>query len=112
MAPMRHMRDPIGISSSPVLSLIQIMEENDAAGYHINPFDLAKVWPHADYPLIEVGIMELNRNPENFFAETEQVAFSPADIVRGISFSPDKMMQGRRRVRILTPWSFRFHAIN
>jgi catalase len=74
---------------------VQIMEEKDANTYHINPFDLTKVWPHADYPLIEVGIFELNRNPDNFFAETEQVAFSPANIVPGISFSPDKMLQGR-----------------
>jgi catalase len=74
---------------------VQIMGEKDAVSYHINPFDLTKVWPHNDYPLIEVGIMELNRNPENFFAETEQSAFSPANVVPGISFSPDKMLQGR-----------------
>jgi catalase len=74
---------------------VQIMEEKDANTYHINPFDLTKVWPHGDYPLIEVGYFELNRNPNNFFAETEQVAFSPANIVPGISFSPDKMLQGR-----------------
>jgi catalase len=74
---------------------VQIMEEKDANSYHINPFDLTKVWPHGDYPLIEVGMFELNRNPDNFFAETEQVAFSPANIVPGISFSPDKMLQGR-----------------
>ncbi|HQX46444.1 MAG TPA: catalase, partial [Steroidobacteraceae bacterium] len=60
-----------------------------------NPFDLTKVWPHKDYPLIEVGVMELNRNPENFFAEVEQSAFNPANIVPGIGFSPDKMLQGR-----------------
>ncbi len=71
------------------------MNEEDANTYHIHPFDLTKVWPHADYPLIEVGEMELNRNPDNFFAETEQAAFSPANIVPGISFSPDKMLQGR-----------------
>ncbi|GAC1334731.1 MAG: catalase [Collimonas sp.] len=74
---------------------IQIMPEKDAGSYHINPFDLTKVWPHKDYPLIEVGVMELNRNPENYFAEVEQVAFSPANVVPGISFSPDKMLQGR-----------------
>ncbi|WP_263381218.1 catalase [Granulicella arctica] len=74
---------------------IQIMEEKDAGSYHLNPFDLTKVWPHVDYPLIEVGVLELNKNPENYFAETEQVAFSPANIVPGISFSPDKMLQGR-----------------
>ncbi|SFH61739.1 catalase [Collimonas sp. OK307] len=74
---------------------VQVMPEEDAATYHINPFDLTKVWPHKDYPLIEVGVMELNRNAENFFAEVEQAAFNPAQIVPGISFSPDKMLQGR-----------------
>ncbi|MFC5478793.1 catalase [Massilia suwonensis] len=74
---------------------VQVMPERDAAAYHINPFDLTKVWPHADYPLLEVGVMELNRNPENFFAEVEQAAFNPAHIVPGIGFSPDRMLQGR-----------------
>ncbi|MCK7489920.1 MAG: catalase, partial [Anaerotruncus sp.] len=60
-----------------------------------NPFDLTKVWFHKDYPLIEVGVMELNRNPENYFAEVEQAAFNPANVVPGIGFSPDKMLQGR-----------------
>ncbi len=74
---------------------VQVMPERDAGGYHLNPFDLTKVWPHADYPLIEVGTMELNRNPENFFADVEQAAFNPANIVPGIGFSPDRMLQGR-----------------
>jgi len=74
---------------------IQVMTEEQADCSPYNPFDLTKVWPHADYPLIEVGVMELNRNPENFFAEVEQSAFNPANIVPGISFSPDKMLQGR-----------------
>jgi catalase len=74
---------------------IQVMPEAEAATYHLNPFDLTKVWPHRDYPLIEVGVMELNRNAENFFADVEQAAFSPANIVPGIGFSPDKMLQGR-----------------
>ncbi|AWU96171.1 catalase [Azospirillum ramasamyi] len=74
---------------------VQIMPEAEADDYRINPFDLTKVWPHADYPLIEIGELVLNRNPENFFAETEQAAFSPASVVPGISFSPDKMLQGR-----------------
>ena len=74
---------------------MQIMPEQDANTYHIHPFDLTKVWPHSDYPLIEVGVMELNRNPENFFAEVEQAAFAPANVVPGIGFSPDKMLQGR-----------------
>src|SRR6201997_4947166 len=74
---------------------VQIMPEAEADTYHINPFDLTKVWPHKDYPLIEVGYFELNRYPENYFAEVEQAAFSPANIVPGIGFSPDKMLQGR-----------------
>jgi catalase len=74
---------------------IQIMPEKEAENYKWNPFDLTKVWPHGDYPLIEVGIMELNRNPENYFAEVEQAAFAPANVVPGISFSPDKMLQAR-----------------
>ena len=74
---------------------VQVMTEAQAAKHPHNPFDLTKVWPHADYPNIEVGYVELNRNPENFFAEVEQAAFSPANIVPGISFSPDKMLQGR-----------------
>lgn len=74
---------------------VQIMPEKDAATYKVNPFDLTKVWSHKDYPLIEVGIMELNRNPQNYFAEVEQSAFNPANIVPGIGFSPDKMLQGR-----------------
>ncbi|MDU9414470.1 catalase [Pseudomonas sp. zfem005] len=74
---------------------IQVMPEREAGSYAINPFDLTKVWPHKDYPLIEVGVLELNRNPENVFAEVEQVAFNPAHVVPGIGFSPDKMLQGR-----------------
>jgi len=74
---------------------IQVMPEKEAETYHINPFDLTKVWLHADYPLIEVGILELNRNAENYFAEIEQAAFEPANIVPGIGFSPDKMLQAR-----------------
>ncbi len=74
---------------------VQVMPEEDAATYHVNPFDLTKVWPHDDYPLIEIGIMELNRNPENYFADIEQAAFEPSNIVPGISFSPDKMLQAR-----------------
>ncbi len=74
---------------------IQIMPEKEASDCPYNPFDLTKVWYHKDYPLIEVGELELNRNPENYFAEVEQSAFSPASIVPGIGFSPDKMLQGR-----------------
>jgi len=74
---------------------IQAIPEKDAAKFPFNPFDLTKVWSHKDYPLVEVGMMELNRNPENYFAEVEQAAFNPANIVPGIGFSPDKMLQGR-----------------
>jgi catalase len=74
---------------------VQVMPESEAATCKYNPFDLTKVWPHRDYPLIEVGVMELNRNPENHFADVEQAAFNPANVVPGISFSPDKMLQGR-----------------
>jgi catalase len=74
---------------------IQLVPEADAAKFPFNPFDLTKVWPHKDYPLIDVGVLELNRNPENYFADVEQAAFNPANIVPGIGFSPDKMLQGR-----------------
>jgi catalase len=74
---------------------MQIMPEKEAETYHINPFDLTKVWPHGDYPLIEVGELTLDRNPENYFAEVEQAAFEPRNVVPGMGFSPDKMLQGR-----------------
>jgi catalase len=74
---------------------IQIMPEAEAATYHINPFDLTKVWPHADYPVIEIGEFELNRNPKNYFAEIEQSAFEPRNVAPGMGFSPDRMLQGR-----------------
>jgi len=74
---------------------VQIMTDAQAKAFRFNPFDLTKVWPKADFPLIEVGVMELNRNPENVFAEVEQAAFSPANIVPGVGFSPDKMLQAR-----------------
>lgn len=74
---------------------VQIMPEMEAERTPYNPFDLTKVWPHADYPLIPVGVMELNRNAENYFAEIEQAAFSPSNVVPGIGFSPDKVLQAR-----------------
>lgn len=74
---------------------IQVMPEKEASQCAFNPFDLTKVWSHKDYPLIQVGEMELNKNPENYFAEVEQSAFNPANVVPGISFSPDKMLQAR-----------------
>lgn len=73
----------------------QIMPESEAGTYRINPFDLTKVWPHNDYPLIVVGELVLDRNPVNYFAEVEQAAFEPKNIVPGMGFSPDKMLQGR-----------------
>ena len=74
---------------------VQLMTEEEARNYKINPFDLTKVWYHGDFPLHDVGILELNRNPDNFFAETEQAAFCPANIVPGIDFSDDPLLQGR-----------------
>ncbi|MGV8965486.1 MAG: catalase [Cellulomonas sp.] len=74
---------------------VQVMAYDDAKTYRFNPFDLTKVWPFADYPLIKVGTHTLNRNPENFFAQIEQAAFSPANTVPGIDISPDKMLMAR-----------------
>jgi catalase len=74
---------------------VQIMPPADADDYRFNPFDLTKVWPHGDYPLIKVGKMTLNRNPENFHAQIEQSAFEPSNLVPGIAASPDKMLLGR-----------------
>src|SRR5690554_1070486 len=74
---------------------VQIMPEAEAATYRFHPFDLTKVWSKKDYPLIEVGYFELNRNPDNYFQDVEQAAFTPANVVPGISFSPDRMLQGR-----------------
>jgi len=74
---------------------IQVMTQEQADQFRWNPFDLTKVWPHGDFPLIEVGRLELNRNPENYFAEVEQSSFSPSALVNGIGASPDKMLQAR-----------------
>lgn len=74
---------------------IQVMTEEQAKTYKWNPFDLTKVWLHKDFPLIDVGVLELNENPKNYFADVEQAAFAPAHVVDGISYSPDKMLQGR-----------------
>lgn len=74
---------------------IQVMTEEEARNMPYNPFDLTKVWYKGDYPLIPVGEFELNRNPENYFAEVEQAAFTPANVIPGISFSPDRMLQAR-----------------
>jgi catalase len=74
---------------------VQIMPVEEAKDYRFNPFDLTKVWPHADYPPVEVGRLILNRNPEDYFAEVEQSAFEPSNLVPGIEPSPDKMLLGR-----------------
>ena len=92
----RDLFDAIARGEHPSWTLsVQIMPYEDAKTYRFNPFDLTKIWPHADYPLITVGTMTLNRNPENFFAQIEQAAFSPGNTVPGIGLSPDKMLLGR-----------------
>ncbi len=74
---------------------IQVMTDEQAAKFKWNPFDLTKIWPHSEFPLIDVGVLELNENAKNYFADVEQSAFAPAHVVDGISYSPDKMLQGR-----------------
>ncbi|MDR1656725.1 MAG: catalase [Deltaproteobacteria bacterium] len=74
---------------------IQVMTEEQATNHYENPFDISKIWRHKEFPKIEVGVLELNRNPENYFADVEQAAFNPANIVPGIGLSPDKLLQGR-----------------
>ena len=92
----RDLFDHIASGKSATWSMkVQVMPEADAAKYKWNVFDVTKVWPHGDYPLIDVGKMVLNRNPDNYFAEVEQSAFAPVHMVPGIEPSPDKMLQGR-----------------
>jgi catalase len=92
----RDLREAIDRGDFPKWAVkVQIMPEADAETYHIHPFDLTKIWPHKDYPLIEVGVMELNGNPKNYFNEVEQAAFSPVNVVPGMGYSPDKMLQAR-----------------
>ncbi|MDP4267670.1 MAG: catalase, partial [Bacteroidota bacterium] len=92
----RDMVNAIDIKDFPKWKMqIQIMTDDQAKQFQFNPFDLTKIWPHKDFPLTDVGIMELNEIPENYFAEVEQSAFAPAHVVNGISYSPDKMLQGR-----------------
>jgi catalase len=74
---------------------IQVMTQEQAKSFKWNPFDLTKVWPHGDFPMIDAGVMELNEIPQNYFRDVEQAAFAPAHVVDGISYSPDKMLQGR-----------------
>ncbi|KOT87878.1 catalase [Streptomyces sp. NRRL F-5755] len=94
-----HRRDlyqAIAAGDAPSWTMyVQVMPFDDAPDYRFNPFDLTKVWPHADYPLIEVGRMTLDRNPEDFFVHVEQAAFEPSNMVPGIGPSPDKMLLGR-----------------
>jgi len=71
------------------------MTEEGARQHRDNPFDITKVWSQKEFPLIEVGVLELNRNPENYFTDVEQAAFNPANIIPGIGLSPDKLLQGR-----------------
>ncbi|KAF4408580.1 catalase [Streptomyces lycii] len=92
----RDLRESIERGDFPSWTVgVQIMPAAEAADYRFNPFDLTKVWPHADYPVQEIGKFQLNRNPQNIFAEVEQSIFSPAHFVPGIGPSPDKMLQGR-----------------
>ena len=92
----RDLYDSIQRGDAPSWTLrVQIMPYTDAADYRFNPFDLTKVWPHSDYPLIKVGRLVLNRNPENYFAQIEQASFEPSNMVAGVGPSPDKMLLGR-----------------
>lgn len=90
----RDLFNAIGNGNHPSWTLyIQVMTFEEATNNPFNPFDITKVWPHADYPLIPVGKLVLNRNPTNYFADIEQIAFSPAHLVPGIEPSPDKLLQ-------------------
>ena len=92
----RDLVDAIDNGEFPRWTLnIQVMTEAEAKTFRWNPFDVTKVWPHAEFPLIEVGVMELNQVPNNYFAHVEQAAFAPSNLIDGIGFSPDRMLQGR-----------------
>jgi catalase len=92
----KDLYDAIARKAYPSWTLkVQVMPENDAARYRFNPFDLTKVWPYADYPLLAIGKMLLDRVPENYFADVEQAAFDPSNFVPGIGPSPDPMLQAR-----------------
>jgi catalase len=92
----RDLQENIAAGNFPSWDLhVQVMAYEDAKTYRFNPFDLTKVWPHSDYPLIKVGTMELNKNPENYFSQIEQATFAPSNFVPGIAASPDKMLQAR-----------------
>lgn len=92
----RDLVDAIDRGDFPKWALrIQVMTDEQAKNFRWNPFDLTKVWPHGDFPLIDVGVLELNEIPDNYFAHVEQSAFAPAHVVDGVGYSPDKMLQGR-----------------
>ncbi len=92
----RDLVDAITNNDFPKWNLkIQVMTNEQAKSFKWNPFDLTKVWPHGDFPLIDVGVMELNEIPTNYFRDVEQSAFAPAHVIDGIGYSPDKMLQGR-----------------
>jgi catalase len=94
-----HQRDlfeAIGRGEFPRWTMsIQVMTEAQAQAHYENPFDITKIWRHGEFPKTEIGVLELNRNPENYFADVEQAAFNPANIVPGLGLSPDKLLQGR-----------------
>lgn len=92
----RDLVEAIARNEFPKYALkIQIMTKEQAKTFQWNPFDLTKVWPHGDFPLIDVGVLELNKVPDNYFQDVEQSAFAPSNLINGIGFSPDKMLQGR-----------------
>ena len=92
----RDLLESINKGNYPKWALkIQLMTDAQAKNFRWNPFDLTKIWPHSEYPLVDVGVMELNEIPANYFADVEQAAFAPAHVVNGIGLSPDKMLQGR-----------------
>lgn len=92
----RDLVDAISKGDFPKWKLqIQVMTDAQAKSFRWNPFDVTKVWPHTEYPLIDVGVMELNEVPANYYADVEQAAFAPAHTVDGIGLSPDKLLQGR-----------------
>ncbi|MEI8135231.1 MAG: catalase [bacterium] len=92
----RDLVEAIGSGNFPKWAMkIQVMTDEQAKSFKWNPFDLTKIWPQGEFPLIDVGTMELNEVPDNYFAQVEQAAFAPAHVVDGIGYSPDKMLQGR-----------------
>src|SRR2546427_730213 len=92
----KDLYEAIGRGDFPSWTLkVQVMREQNASSYRFNPFDLTKVWPYRDYPLVPIARLVLNRVPDNYFADVEQAAFDPANFVPGIGPSPDRMLQAR-----------------